>query len=77
MTTTANAMQAVEAARANGGSLFTRVAGCAEAVRCGWLELLTSRGRVSVGSRGTELSSFEKRNGWIDREWRLTDRAPK
>jgi len=73
-----NAMNAVDAAKANGGRLFTRVAGCADAVQLGWLELLTSTGKVSTGGMGSlNLTTYEKRYGWVCREWRLTDKAPK
>lgn len=69
------AMNAVNAARSNGGSLFRRVKGCAEAVKLGWMKIETSRSRLSIGQRAN-VSRYERLYGWVDREWKLTERAP-
>ncbi len=71
-------MNAVVSARKNGGSLFYRTPGCAEAVRRGWLELIMSTSRVSTGGGmgRLNLTRYERKYGWIDRQWKVTETAP-
>lgn len=70
------ALKALEAARKNGGRLSQRVAGCADAVRLGWMNRTTYVGKLSIGSRSSGLCRYERLYGWIEQEWTVTAAAP-